>query len=33
VARRLFKEGFKKVSVLKDGWYGWKKAGFPVENK
>ncbi|UCE78697.1 MAG: hypothetical protein JSV13_09340 [Nitrospiraceae bacterium] len=33
MARRLMKMGFTKVSVIKGGWNGWVKAGFPVENK
>ncbi|MGA2519006.1 MAG: rhodanese-related (seleno)protein [Thermodesulfobacteriota bacterium] len=32
-ARQLIARGFIRVYVLKEGWKGWKKAGFPVEPK
>jgi len=33
IARQLMARGFTKVYVLKDGWNGWKEAGFSVESK
>ncbi len=30
-ARQLTARGFTRVYVLKDGWNGWKEAGFDVE--
>lgn len=32
-ARQLIARGFIRVYVLKEGWKGWKKAGFPIEPK
>ncbi|MDI6809072.1 MAG: rhodanese-like domain-containing protein [Candidatus Eisenbacteria bacterium] len=31
VADRLNKLGYTRIYVLKDGWYGWADAGYPVE--
>jgi 3-mercaptopyruvate sulfurtransferase SseA len=33
VARELMALGFTKVYALEGGWYPWKKAGYPTDQK